>query len=362
MPTSRNYLLAGLVSLCVVGSACTPPQEEETPAGTGGRAPATGTGGSTPTGTGGTQAGTGGSPVVGTGGSPVAGTGGAPVNGTGGAAEDASSTPDSSTPQPGDGGAPPSSASGPSPACTAGAMVPGPDGYQTIMSGGRMRKFLIRVPKSYDGKKPLGLIFAFHGGGANGMSFEGRISSIRTAVGERAIYVYPDGLAMGGGMITWARDHKDDLALVDAILGWLKEKVCYDTSRVFAMGQSSGAYFSHTVGCHRAGVFRAVATNGGGVRDNEFVDCKNQPVAAWVSNGAADAPHLPPARKARDAWVKINGCTMANPTKVDPSPCVSFTGCKAGFPMHYCENPGGHDIPGYMPKGLSDFFFGNFDK
>ena len=250
----------------------------------------------------------------------------------------------------------------PSPACAGGALMPGPDGYQSIMSGGRMRRFLIRVPRSYDGKKPLGLIFALHGGNANGMSFETRIASIRAAVGERAVYVYPDGLAAAGGMITWARDHKDDLAFMDTIVGWLKDKVCFDTARLFAMGQSSGAYFSHTIGCHRAGVFRAVASNGGGARENEFVGCNGKQAAAWISNGAGDAPHLPWARKAREEWVKINGCTMAGAPKTDPAPCVSYQGCKSGYPVHYCENPGGHDIPGYMPMGLANFFFGNFDK
>ena len=225
-----------------------------------------------------------------------------------------------------------------------------------------MRKFLLRVPRSYDGKKPLALIFPFHGGGANGGSFETRIAAIRTAIGERAIYVYPDGLAPpGGGMITWARDYKDDLAFVDAIFAWLEDKVCYDTGRVFALGQSSGAYFANTVGCHRAGLFRAIASNGGGVRPEEFVGC-NGPVAAWISNGAMDTSHLPDAKLARDTWVKIDGCTTADPVKVSPDPCVSYAGCKAGFPVHYCQNAGGHDLPPYAPMGMADFFFGNFDK
>jgi poly(3-hydroxybutyrate) depolymerase len=231
------------------------------------------------------------------------------------------------------------------------------------MSGGRPRKFLVRAPTSYDGKTPLGLVFALHGGGATGISFETRIAAIKTAIGDRAIFVYPDGLAPpGGGMITWARDYKDDLAFIDAILAWFKDTVCYDTGRVFAMGQSSGAYFAHTIGCHRAGVFRAVASNGGGVRPQEFMGCNNQPVAAWVSNGGMDTTHLPSAKLARDAWVMINGCTAANPVKTTPDPCLSYTGCKTGFPVHYCQNGGGHDIPPYEPMGIASFFFGGFDK
>jgi poly(3-hydroxybutyrate) depolymerase len=232
-----------------------------------------------------------------------------------------------------------------------------------LMANGKMRKFLVRAPKGYDGKKPLALIFAFHGGGADGASFETRIAAIVTAVGERGIFVYPDELPPpGGGQISWSRDYKDDLVFIDAIVDWLKQNLCYDTARVFSWGQSSGAYFANTVGCHRPSIFRAVSSNGGGVRTQEFVGCANMPVAAWISNGAMDPSHLPDARKARDAWVMINGCTMANPVKVSPDPCVSYQGCKSGFPVHYCENGGGHDIPAYAPMGIADFFFGNFDK
>jgi poly(3-hydroxybutyrate) depolymerase len=287
------------------------------------------------------------------------GTGGgepAPAPALDAAALDSAPTPENPDAAP----APPAGAA--SPLCASGAPTPAPDGYQTIMAGGKMRKFLLRAPKSYDGKKALALIFAMHGGGANGASFETRITAIRQAIGERAIFVYPDGLAPpGGGMITWARDYKDDLAFVDAILAWLKDKTCYDGARVFALGQSSGAYFVHTMGCHRAGVIRAVASNGGGVRPEEFMGCNGQPVAAWVSNGGMDTAHLPDAKAARDAWVKINGCAVANPTKTTPDPCVSYTGCKSGFPVHYCQNGGGHDLPPYAPMGMAEFFFGNFD-
>jgi polyhydroxybutyrate depolymerase len=272
---------------------------------------------------------------------------GAPVS------PDAASVPDAG---------PTSVAGGASAACAGGATLPPPDGYQTLMSGGRMRKYLLRVPGPYDGKKPLPLVFALHGGGANGMSFETRIAPIRAAIGDRAIYVYPDGLPDKTGTVTWARDFKDDLAFVDAILAALKTTVCYDTGRVVALGQSSGAYFANTLGCNRAGVFRAIASNGGGVRMEEFAQCNGMPVAAWISNGTMDPSHLPDAKAARDHWVKNNGCDLATTAKVSPDPCVSYAGCQAGFPVHWCQNPGGHDLPAYAPEGMSGFLLGNFDK
>jgi poly(3-hydroxybutyrate) depolymerase len=359
MARLRASVLAALCAVALVACSPAPEPAAEDP-GQGGSTGDGGGPGAGKGGRGGTTTGRGGA-----GGALPAGQGGSAAGGavpSADAGERDGGAPDAGTPDaaaPGDAAA--SSGPAPSPPCAAGATVPAPDGYQTIMSGGRARRFLVRVPKSYDGKKPLPLVFALHGGGANGMSFETRIAAIKNAIGERAMFVYPDGLAASGGMITWARDFKDDLAFMDAVLVWWKEKVCFDESRVFAMGQSSGAYFSHTLGCHRPGVFRAVATNGGGARANEFVGCKGDPVAAWVSNGAADTAHIAAARKARDEWVKINGCTMANPMKTTPEPCVSYTGCKTGFPVHYCENSGGHDIPSYAPMGMASFFLGSFD-
>jgi polyhydroxybutyrate depolymerase len=261
-----------------------------------------------------------------------------------------------------DGTAAPPAEGSASAACAGGATMPAPDGYQTLMSGGRLRKYLVRAPRVYDGKKPLALFFALHGGGADGMSFETRIASIRAAIGDRAIYVYPDGLADKGGTVTWARDFKDDLAFVDAIFAAIGPTICYDTSRVVAFGQSSGAYFANTLGCNRAGVFRAIASNGGGVRKEEFAACNGKPVAAWISNGTMDPSHLPDAKAARDYWLKSLGCSADNPLKVSPDPCVSYAGCAPGFPLHYCQNPGGHDIPAYAPMGVAEFFLGNFDR
>lgn len=371
----RAWSLVGLCALAL--AACTPATE------TPGPSPAVGSGGSAAKGgspgtsgdggsNGSSSGGNGAAASGGSGGGTSATSGGTSGNASGGSAAGGATGSggsgaageggdDTAAPAGDDGGTTPTVGAGPSPACGGGAMLPAPDGYQMIMSGGKMRKFMVRVPKAYDGKKPLALIWAMHGGGANGASFETRIATIRAAIGERAIYVYPDGLAPPGAAITWSRDIKDDLGLVDSIFGWLKDKVCYDTTRVFTVGQSSGAYFANAVACNRPTLIRAVASNGGGERPEEFVGC-GQPVAAWISNGRMDPSHLPDAKKARDSWVKFNGCTVDNPTKVTPDPCVSYTGCKKGFPVHYCEGPGPHDIPAYMAGGVADFFFGNFDK
>lgn len=46
-------------------------------------------------------------------------------------------------------------------------------------------------------------------------------------------------------------------------------------------------------------------------------------------------------RAARDVFLARIGCGTAT-TPVTPSPCVSYEGCTAGYPVVWCEFSGGH--------------------
>src|SRR5204863_7340356 len=133
-------------------------------------------------------------------------------------------------------------------------------------------------------------------------------SALSRMAADKAIRIFPQ--AFGGN--TWSRDEPDDVQFMDAIIDWLGPKVsnvCYDTARVFATGQSSGAYFSHRFACDRGNVVRAVGTNSGGQRQERTLDCK-VPVSAWMSTGRSDKPgHVMGTRQARDVWIKLAGCS-----------------------------------------------------
>jgi polyhydroxybutyrate depolymerase len=242
----------------------------------------------------------------------------------------------------------------PSPACAGGAMVPGPNGAQMIMATGKNRRFIIRMPGGYDGKKALPVIFAFHGAGGGAAGFEtGVMAGLSKMAADKALRVFPE--AMGG---TWSRDENDDVSFFDTILEWMKTRVCFDTARLFATGQSSGAYFANRLGCNRGGVIRAVGTNSGGQRREYPLGPCRAPVAAWLSNGASDNPgHVMGTQQARDWWLKTNGCTDDKPMPASPAPCVAYPGCPKAFPVHYCQHGGGHGFPGYATGGIFNFFF-----
>jgi poly(3-hydroxybutyrate) depolymerase len=238
-------------------------------------------------------------------------------------------------------------------------MVPGPNGTQTITSTGKMRTFIIRMPTGYDGKRPLPLLFGFHGAGGGASSFEsGTWSGLGRMTADKAVRLLPQ--AYGGN--TWSRDEPDDVLFMDSIIKWLETRVCYDTARVFATGQSSGSYFSHRWACDRGNIVRAVATNSGGERKERPLDCK-VPVSAWLSNGASDNPgHVMGTQKARDVWLKLAGCSMTGAMPTPPPPCVAYPGCRDGYAVHYCQHPGGHAFPSYATMGIYNFLFGGGGK
>ena len=243
-----------------------------------------------------------------------------------------------------------------SPACAAGAMAP-EGGIHTLQAAGLQRRFLLRLPPGYDNKKPWPVIFAFHGAGnQNATSFENRIIGFKRVVENDAVLVYGESLERpNGNGRSWQAEEQlpANLAYIDAIMEWLSERVCFAKNRVFAAGQSSGAYFAQTLGCHRGDVFRAVASSDGGER--YFRDCKGNPGAfiRYRPTGANAAD----SRKARDFILERNSCSRET-EKTDLSQCVSYLGCQNGVRVWECTDGGSHDWPAYMDRGVWTFFSG----
>ena len=62
------------------------------------------------------------------------------------------------------------------------------------------------------------------------------------------------------------------------------------------------------------------------------------------------------AAMARDAYLKLNHC-MNTSQPVDPSPCVAYDGCDAGYPVVWCSVAGqGHAISSYASGAIAKFF------
>jgi poly(3-hydroxybutyrate) depolymerase len=137
---------------------------------------------------------------------------------------------------------------------------------------------------------------------------------------------------------------------------WMRSNYCVDNKRIFSVGFSYGAIMSNTVGCQMGDVFRAIAPmSGSGPLAFGGASCKG-PVAAWMSHGQSDTTvPFASGQASRDHWVMANGCqTSSKPT--DPSPCVTYDGCMAGYPVTWCEFPGTHQQPSFGPDAIWKFF------
>ena len=347
-----------LLGVALLGGACQPAADP--PAGPGAGAGSGGAGGGRASGGGsgagqasggaaGAPSGTGGTGGGGAGGSPAA------TGGTAGAANepaadaatgsDGVSSSDASSSAPG---------ARTSPACGQGRPVPA-EGYHTLKVGNLDRRFFLRLPASYDGKTAQPVIFALHGAGNKDGNWFDTNTGVRKANEDRAVLVFGESLYRPGSMTRSWQDESQlpaNLAYVDATIDWLKQQLCIDPGRIFAAGQSSGAYFGQTLACQRGDVFRAVATSDGGER--YFRDCKGNPgvFVRWRPAGANAADN----RRALDFWVKHNGCGASASEATPVPPCMAHPGCREGAPLWSCSDGQAHDWPGYMDAGIWTFF------
>ena len=324
-------------------------------AGTGGPGPGAGgtlVGGSTGAGTGGSGTGgrgTGGTPTGGTGGRP-SGTGGSATGGTGGPGGigGTTSTAPSADPIPSSGcSATPTTTS----ACPGTASSP-----CTIEVSGTSRTYYLNLPSSYDGKKPVPVVWEYHplGGNAKQGITMYQLNNKLTNV----IFVSPDGLSSGGNQ-GFPNTGGEDEAMTRAVNAEIEAKYCIDKARYFATGFSYGGSMSYTAACNMSDVFRAIGAMSGAPISGATCTSKKpaRPVAVWATHGDADtALPITMAQPIIDALVKYNGCSTTTQS-VDPSPCVAYQGCLDGYPVVWCVRPGDpHAIPSFAAAAITKFF------
>ncbi|KYF94963.1 Ricin and poly(3-hydroxybutyrate) depolymerase fusion [Sorangium cellulosum] len=226
-------------------------------------------------------------------------------------------------------------------------------GRFSIDVGGTTREYILAVPDGYDANRAYRLIFAWHprGGSAEQVAtgFGGGYYGLQSRAAGSAIFVSPEGIDQG-----WANSGGRDIAFLRAMLDRLRGELCIDESRIFSTGFSYGGMMSYAIGCAMGDVFRAIAPMSGALYSG--CDDGDHPVAMWGAHGDADnVVPLDNGRTARDVFLERNGCGSQT-TPVDPSPCVSYEGCDAGYPVVWCEFSGGHAMPSNSGESIWRFF------
>lgn len=287
---------------------------------TGGNSGMSASGGMTATGTGGVAPSGGG------------GTGGALVGGTGG--NDGSGGSDQGAPQPSVG-------------CGLSAEQPRGEWVQQtpFQVNDADRDWWVWLPPSYDPSVAYPVVYTFHGCGG-----PDNILPMQEVAGNDAILVRGRGAATGNqeGCWTYAGDGPD-VGFFDTSLDAVSNEFCIDTSRVFAVGYSSGGWLVNTLGCVRGDRLRAAGSVSGGVAINTE-NCVGEYARVMLHDlddttnrfqGPGNNGNVNELARLLDH----NGCdAMLPPANEEPEPCARYQGCDDGYPVIECLTTGkGHD-------------------
>jgi len=344
-------------ALIVLAMSCTSDGDQPASDGTGSQ-----TGGS-----GGEVASTGGSAgeAIGSAGSAVPGSGG-----TGGSSAAAGAGGVSSGGSAGKGGAAGGGGSGVQ--SDAGAAVPTPSagcGKSGLPAGGVVTvadQYILTFPATYDGKKPMPVVFGFHGANRTNVDFRGNDAATQGGDFEKN-YVMAYVKRVG---TDWTSQLAANFARFDAVYDVLANSYCIDTARVFAMGHSSGAQFISNLVCRPEPRLRGVAP----VASSPYSgNCRAIPV--MIIHGKMDNQRGNDGSAYVAQFVMRNGCmsttdpypvatcnSIAGGSLVHPG-CVQYQGCGKN-PTIWCshDDPNysgtNHGWPCFANKAIFDFFGG----
>ncbi len=254
---------------------------------------------------------------------------------------------------------------------------PGTTTY-TIQHEGIARRYLVHVPKSYDGAKPVPLLLSFHGGGGH-MGYQAsdeRYGQITASETEGFVVVFPNGFSRlpgdrlatfnAGGCCGPAKDRQvDDVGFARAIVANLTRQLNIDRQRIFATGFSNGAMLTHRLACEAPDLFRAIAPVAG--TDNTQGCAPARPVSVLIIHARNDDHNRfegGPGAKSVDRrnmaqstsvpetlkrWLTRNACPRT-PQRVLERPgahCDRYAPCKEGTQVAIClTERGTHSWPG----------------
>lgn len=209
----------------------------------------------------------------------------------------------------------------------AGAKKP-VSGAPHVTSSGRT--FHVWTPASYDGSRPLPVVFAVHGMGSGGRGFQ-RWFKMETHVDGEAIVVYPDSQNA-----LWDVRGESDLEFFDAMIDGLAGGYCIDRARVFAIGFSYGGKMVHHLGCKRTARFKAISVGDGSWADGAPT-CGRLPVLV-THRTKDDDERLEWGKDAALRWSKVNACSAETEATDAEHGCFQWKECAPGASVTFCED------------------------
>ncbi len=240
------------------------------------------------------------------------------------------------------------------------------DSSQTLLVGSASRSYVLHIPSTYDGKKPVPLILDFHGIGGSGASERASSPYPAATDPEGVIMAFPDGLKGPAGT-AWNLGpccvaDVDDVAFARALVADVQSTTCIDPDRVYAVGVLTGGGMAYYLACNAADVFAAVAPAAFDLLEQNVDDCvPSRPITEISFRGTAPS-RVPYAGGASSLvsgmaitflgaqatfqkWAQIDGCT-GSPSQEDGNGCSAYAGCQAGAEVILCTKQNGGEDPG----------------
>ena len=217
------------------------------------------------------------------------------------------------------------------------------------------RKYDVRLPNNYDPDIAYPMIVQFHG-----CSSVTNNTPMEKVAGDEAIIVRGHGVEGDPNRPCWktSPNHPTRDYVLD-MLAEVPNNFCVNTDQIFATGYSSGTWLVNSLACHSGDVFRGMGTVSRG-EHFENQNCKGQVGQVYVQD-TGDNPGG--SVQSRTRALKTNSCS--DQTKaINPSPCVDYQGCDAGYPVTWCLTSGlGHSRQDKLaPQVFWDFFQRQMDE
>jgi polyhydroxybutyrate depolymerase len=175
-------------------------------------------------------------------------------------------------------------ASRPSSGCALAAPVPPGTTDNLLAAGGDQGAYVREVPRSYNGKTPMPVIFDLHGY-AEPATLQASLTALGTYGESHGFITITPQVA--GPVPSWVTTlGSKDLAFFGGLLRTVDSTLCVDRNRTYVTGYSNGAMMASSIACQYAGQIAAVAPVAG-IEDP--AECHpSRPVPVVTFHGTAD--------------------------------------------------------------------------